>query len=145
MSLTALTATHIYPLSQSLTITLSILLLSKLPTFFIPSNHVLTSPNALSFHSACTFITRGKVSKWSFTHSKKKTELVLLRRCVGCLVLVNMLLGHRLNTDFYINMREPFFIHQILLSSIHLMEDNSSSSSVVLCANWTSSPLYGHP
>ena len=35
------------------------------------------------------------------------------------------------------------FTHPILLSSIHLMEDTSFFSSVVLCANWTSSPLYG--
>ena len=35
-------------------------------------------------------------------------------------------------------MCEPFFIHPILLSSTHLMEDTSSSSSAVLCANQTS-------
>ena len=63
-------------------------------------------------------------------HSKKKTELVLLG-VGGCLVVLVNKLGHTLNTHFYINMREPFFIHPILLSSTHLMEDTSSSSSAV--------------
>ena len=54
-----------------------------------------------------TLITRGKVSKQSFIHSKKRTELVLLG-VGGCLVVLSMF-GHRLSTHFDITCVE--FVH----------------------------------
>ena len=44
----------------------------QLPTFFIPSNHVLTSSDAFSFHSAFTYAYHKGKSIKTVIHSKKK-------------------------------------------------------------------------